>query len=312
MRSSSSTGKLITLATPSAPYAKLSATEKARFAANRPYEALVYETLLKTGNSIDQYYVHMLVVLNDIAYTADLEASGREATMKRTDSQAYGSAALVVSQVAVDTWRIARPPAVFEVAVGDHVVLVETSTAIAATYDIDTEVSKGDPACFAATVTPSETISCAARLPKVYTLAHTYAFYVVAVEKDGDNNGDGVENAVIIQFVAGEGKLFPDTVAARVVPPLRTSSFARFVIPALEAFTASTRSAEKFLCSTFHATQTLCGFTRCSLFGSGGVSGWCCDAGVYWRCILRRVRWRYAGFFHVFGREAHGRHSEAL
>lgn len=54
--------------TPSVPYHRLSEADKRRFAARRPNEALVLQTLSKTGKEIDGEFLRVLKTLNRVLF----------------------------------------------------------------------------------------------------------------------------------------------------------------------------------------------------------------------------------------------------
>lgn len=243
--------------TPSIPYYRLSDDDKRRFAARRPNEALVLETLSKTGKDIDVEFLRVLKTLNNVLLDV-LPADDAAAVM---GSHKYHE--LHATRLTEDTWRIERAPIVFEVYFDSCVVTVDCSF-FKCRVDVSATASNTDDSTFASTTTPVATVA----VPRVYSdgrKKHEGARRFVVV--------DATAAGTVIQFLKPTSHTppppsslyVPDLLRARVVPESRTSSFARFVVPAIEVYAGLARDGLSYVTKTFHACQAMCGFKQCDV-----------------------------------------------
>jgi hypothetical protein len=231
----------------------------------------VQRSLLSTGNDIDNGFVHAMATMHGIA--CDI-MSPEEV---RSVCGALENGPLRVTEVLDDTWVISNAPTVFEVCVdGVAVPVSNTAVGLDGTRDVvyhnasdcgvmDNNgpgvgvgvgvgvgfgfVEGDDASSFASTITPSETARTSV---KVFgNPASGCAFTVVSV----------TPSETRIRFLE---PAVHRTVTAHTVSRIRTAYFARFLLPALEAYGAMAKHASVQLGAVLKTCQTeLCGLPAC-------------------------------------------------
>ena len=231
--------------TPSVPYHRLSDDDKRRFAARRPYEALVIKMLSKTGKDIDAEFLRVLKTLNNVIFDV-LPEDDAMAVMGT-----FRDKPLLVTRLTNETWCIDCAPAVFEVCFDGTAVTVD------AAYGTKCRVDSTDDSSFASTTTPD---TCVA-VPRVYSAGKNGRWRFVIVE--------ATTVRTVIQFVrttATASPLYaPEMLVAHVVSESRTSSFARFVVPSVEVYLDLARDGLAYVKKSFRACQVMCGFQPCEV-----------------------------------------------